>query len=232
MVKKNKIAFINSCYNPSKDWETAYIDRAKEYESLLPDMDCHFVLVNDGSTTNLFDAIQTIKNHLPKFEFVEYEINKGKGFALRKGLEQIEADYYCYTDVDFPYTGSSMKTMVERIIHDEVDVVLGKRSKAYFNKIPLQRKYISLLLINFNKYLLRLPFPDTQCGIKVINQKAKQTFLSVKTNGFLFEVEFVQKAVKYYNLATEYVELRENTQLKKVRFNLLINLFKEYLKLK
>ena len=231
MMNKLRINIVNSAYNPSGNWVEQYIAHAKEYIHILPQAQVTFILVDDGSKVDLTNGIKQIEKVLPNFKFEGYSQNKGKGYALRKGILSQEADYYCYTDIDFPYDSQSLKAMVDKIVTKKADVVIGKRNEEYFRSIPIQRKLISKTLITFNRYLLRLPFPDTQAGIKLINHKAAILFSEVKSQGFLFEVEFIKKATQNLHIEEVEVNLRKDIALNSISVATLIRLFKEYIKL-
>ncbi len=231
-MNKTSLHIVNSCYNPTGDWAQTYILQAQNYARLLTDYEVLFVLVNDGSTNEIKDEVLKIENALQYFEYYEYNQNKGKGHALRHGIYQTEASLYCYTDVDFPYEADGLQKMANLLQSKSLDVILGTRNPNYFKQIPLQRRLISKSLIGFNKYFLRLQYPDTQCGIKLISHTAKETFLAVKNNGFLFEVEFIKKAEKTLKIDVQEVTLRTQTILKNVKASTLFNLLLEYLKLK
>lgn len=223
------INIINSCYNPTEGWAEEFIVQAQKYQQLLSDnYTVCFVLVNDGSTVDLEGSIAIIKSQLPDFEFISYSQNKGKGYALRYGVEHCKGDYYCYTDVDFPYAAESLLAMIETMDEQGADLVMGRRDEAYFKSIPFQRRIISKMLIFVNKWILRLGHPDTQCGIKLINPKGKSLFLMIKTNGFLFEVDFVLQSRNALRVATTPVELRSTATLNNIRVATLVKLFKEY----
>lgn len=232
IVNKPLLHIVNSAYNPKGNWANDYIARAREYEKALPDISMKFILVNDGSTQNIGQETEIIKKELPNFELITYPDNQGKGYAIRKGISHNKADYYCYTDIDFPYDQSSFKSLFERITNSNCDIVLGTRTKAYFEAIPLQRRIISKSLIFFNKTFLGLEFPDTQAGIKIINNKAAEILLNVSNPGFLFEVEFLKKAHKRINICAVEVKLRENIHLNSIGLTNLIRLLKEYVNLK
>lgn len=231
-MSKVSLHIINSCYNPKGNWAQVFVDQALVYSSMLIDYNIKFVLVNDGSSVKLYQDIEFIKSKLTNFEYHSYRHNEGKGYALRHGMKQSQADLYCYTDVDFPYEAQSLFDMVTKLESNHLDVVLGKRSKEYFNMIPLQRKIISKILIRFNQYLLRLKYPDTQCGIKLISHKVKAHFLDIKTNGFLFEVEFIKKIDHTFKIDAQIVTLRQQTVLRNIKTKTLVKLLKEYFTIK
>lgn len=64
-----------------------------------------------------------------------------------------------------------------------------------------------------NKHLLRLPFEDTQAGIKGFNQTGKNIFLSTTINRFLFDLEFVKIACSFPDIRIQSIYVVNNGSL-------------------
>ena len=82
------------------------------------------ILVNDGSSNNISeDSVSTIQSFIKeRFTYVSYPENRGKGYALRMGMQKSKAPYTIYTDIDFPYTLKSMLDMIEALMSGSADV--------------------------------------------------------------------------------------------------------------
>jgi hypothetical protein len=230
-MNSKQINIINSAYNPKTGWAQSYVDRAIAIQSAFETNTLNFVLVNDGSSINLEADISYIKSKINNFHFVTYDLNQGKGHAIRMGVQHLVAEIYIYTDVDFPYSIESYQQILQKAIQSNADVVIGTRHKSYFTSIPFQRRLISRALIALNKYFFRLPFPDSQAGIKLIAHSATNIFNSISTKGFLFEVEFLKKASKSLKICEQEVWLRSDITLSTISPVTLWKLFKEYIKL-
>jgi hypothetical protein len=149
---------------------------------------------------------------------IEYEQNQGKGFALRKGVEAIDAAAYVVTDIDFPYTLESMLAVLTTIKEGKALIAAGNRNYDYYDNINSARSKISRLLRWLIRMLLKLPIDDTQCGLKAFHESIKPLFLAVKTNRYLFDLEFIVRATKVENnsIVPVAVELRKGIVLTKL----------------
>jgi glycosyltransferase involved in cell wall biosynthesis len=58
------------------------------------------------------------------------ERRRGKGHAVRRGLREVDADVYLLVDGDGTYPASEARRMVQPILDDEADVVIGGRLDA------------------------------------------------------------------------------------------------------
>ncbi len=157
----------------------------------------------------------------------------GKGYALRFGINQADSDYYIITDIDLPYTASSMLEILKRIHLDGAIAAIGVRSKEYYSKIPVARKLISIVLRTFNKVALRLIISDTQCGLKAFNKIGKDIFMQTTVERFLFDVEFIKLLGRHASKSTlkQKVVLREGIELSSIGLSSLLHELKDYLRL-
>ena len=154
------------------------------------------VIVNDGSSKNVSEEhLAFLKTEIPAVKIISYQQNRGKGFALRKGVAETKHDLIIYTDIDFPYTQDSFLA-VYATLADGFDVVPGHRGSAYYNDTPFIRKLISKFLRWTLKTFLRLPTDDSQCGIKGFNRVGAAVFLDTQIDRFLFDLEFIKLAAK------------------------------------
>jgi len=128
---------------------------------------------------------------LPNFEWVSYAQNRGKGYALRQGVEKTTSDIILYTDIDLPYNMNSMLDCLRQIIDGKADLCVAVRNESYYQRLPRRRRYLSKTLRSLNRTLLGLKTSDTQGGLKVFNQKAKRHFLATTIDRYLFDLEFV-----------------------------------------
>ena len=168
------------------------------------------------------ENIERLQNKIENLKYIEYKINKGKGYALRKGVEAANSQLQIFTDIDFPYTAASVAHIYEELNNGN-DISLGYRIPAYYKQVPLFRKLLSKLLRWVLKKILKLSITDTQCGLKGFNQRGREVFLQTKINRFLFDLEFVLMASRNKSLKIKpvLVELREGITFSKVNLKVL-----------
>lgn len=219
------IDIIVPCYNPLDNWELDLIDNYQNIIKVLPSLNFNLFLVNDASTIDLSKKIQYIRQTLGnQFHFLEYKENKGKGYAIRHGVSSSSADAIIYTDIDFPYIKENLISVANDLTNGN-DIVIGVRSKKYYESVPKRRVLISKIARLLLKHILHLKVTDTQCGLKGFSKEAKETFIQTKINRFLFDMEFIFKASKNKNLkiTPREVTLREGVQFSKMNFAVIIN---------
>ncbi len=190
------------------------------------------IIVNDGShEQTLFDELKNLNSKIP-FTPLAYTENKGKGFALRYGVNKAKGEFIIYTDVDFPYTHGSFLKIYSVLKSESVDVAIGVRGEEYYTHLSKTRVRISKLLRWFIKKNLRTPTDDTQCGLKGFNQRGKEVFLKTATNRYLFDLEFIFLAAKNkLNIKTVEVELRADVQLSTISSKILLQELGNFLKI-
>jgi len=226
------IDIILPCYNPVEGWELELAEHILSLSRSLNELDLHFIIVNDGSENTLSEPFSSLSQQFDNLQIISYEQNRGKGFALKTGLAAAQHQYACYTDLDFPYTIASMQEMIQRLLDEQEDIIVGTRDESYYKNIPRQRRLISKSLKQLNQFLFRLPTSDTQGGLKAVNQKAKTLFVELKTDRYLIDLEFLKKAKKAkLNIGLMPVQLRPDTVLGSKNWGLLLRELKDYLRL-
>jgi glycosyltransferase involved in cell wall biosynthesis len=219
------------CFNPNATWP----DELLNFHAYIKDSyTLNYIVVNDGSTSGQLDRqINYLKQKNISIDFISYEVNRGKGYALRKGMDISKADYILYTDIDFPFTNQSMLSMMDALTNLNHDIVVGFRNESYYDKkMSRFRKILSKAFRFFVNKILKMPVTDTQCGLKAFNKKGKTKFLGTSIDRYLFDFEFIYTACKDSSLSIlpVQVQLKENVQFSKMKlkiiFQELINLLR------
>jgi glycosyltransferase involved in cell wall biosynthesis len=195
------IALIVPAYNPPPGWSRLLGTQFQRLKKHLPLQNITVILVNDGSTTSYFtDEIENLQAAIKDLQVITHAVNRGKGAALRSGMQAATAGYYIVTDIDFPYTTESMLAILEALLQNRADVAVGNRDHSYYTRIPGFRARLSKLLRYVIRKRLRLPVDDSQCGLKGMNEKGKQLFLQTKIRRYLYDLEFLVKVAATHHL--------------------------------
>lgn len=229
------LSIVLPCYNPAAGWEKHLLDAYAIIREKIP-QEIEVIVVNDGSTQPPAEAIiDKIKKEIPHFIYTGYEVNRGKGAALRYGVEKASGDKIIYTDIDFPYESDSFLKIWE--ILDNQDIVVGIKNDHYYDQVPRFRVFISKALRKLIGILFRIPITDTQCGLKGFNQKGKEVFLQTYTDRYLCDLEFIYLAFRKtpkLNIQAQEVQLRPNVVFSTMKPTILVhevfNLFRILLK--
>ena len=199
-------------------WEKDIVYCYKNFKSLCSEKYLtRLILVDDGNERDLTKGKQHILDRIEESSWIRYKRNLGKGFALREGIRKSTGALIIYTDFDFPYSIDTMKSMVDKLSDENLDVVIGIRDEDYYNQINGPRSYLSKTLQKLNSKYFDLITNDTQCGLKVLNRKAAEVFLKTRTNRYLVDVEFLNLLSKSSLEQGLYiVQLRDGVVLSKV----------------
>jgi glycosyltransferase involved in cell wall biosynthesis len=214
-------------------WERVLTDNFKQLEAEVADLpvNLRLAVVNDGSPRNVTATnIATLQQQLSTVQFIQYEQNRGKGYALREGVKATEADYYVVTDTDFPYTLASMRRVIE-VLLAKGGVAAGNRNTDYYQKVPLFRKLLSKFLRFMLRNVLRIPVTDSQCGLKGFDNAGKAIFLKTTIDRFLFDLEFLMLTNGNVLVTPVPVELRAGVVFSKVGGKILLTEGRNFLKL-
>ncbi len=218
-----RLHVIVPCYNPPPGWEQALVNHFVDLRQALDGVvgEIKLIVVNDGASQNTMAQHFThLKEILPGVSVVDYQQNRGKGFALRQGVAGSDADFYLVTDADFPYTIESMIRVV-RVLLAQGGIAAGNRDTAYYERVPLFRKWLSQLLRWLLRHVLRQPIDDSQCGLKGFDNAGKALFLKTTIDRFLFDLEFLMLANGKVRITPVQVELRESVVFSKVGWKIL-----------
>lgn len=156
------------------------------------------VLVDDGSddrTREVFHA------HFEddRGRSVRNEPGRGKGYAIRRGIQEARGDLLLFSDADFSTPIEDLPKLLNWI-EQGYDIAIGSRSLPDSNITEHQAWYREGMGRTFNLMVQALVirgFIDTQCGFKVVRREAVLPYLPrLVIDGFCYDVEFLFLAQK------------------------------------
>lgn len=232
MNNNSSCTIVLPCYNPQPRWAVRIIEQYYAIADKLR-VPIEIILVNDGSTIIISDNdIHALKQAIPAFRYISYTENRGKGYALRKGIAEAQADIIIYTDVDFPYSGDSLVAIYNTLHKEGYDAAPGIKDKHYYTKVPALRRYISQALRSLIGLFFRIPFTDTQCGLKGFKKNVQPVFLSTTIDRYLFDLEFIRMLYrKGYKVKPIPVSLNDNVVFSRMNYKLLLPELGNFLKI-
>lgn len=145
------------------------------------------IAVNDGSTDNTLKILKTINF----IRLISYEKNKGKGYAVKRGILLAKGEFLFFTDADLSFPPENILRGIFLLNSDKSEYVVGTR-KNKKETYPLVRRILSKGFSNAVHFLLKLDINDTQCGFKGFRRTiAKNIFPRVQDTGFCFDIELL-----------------------------------------
>ena len=228
------LSIILPCYNPPQNWAENIV---LQYGSLRERIDgtVELIIVSDGSNGRGVTEkdVQYLQDKISGLKFISYEVNRGKGYAIRYGAARASGDILIYTDIDFPYDKDSFINVYNALKNDSCDVAVGIKNSHYYEKVPFARRNISKALRFMIRIFLSMPITDTQCGIKGFNKKAKDLFLQTTIDRYLFDLEFIRNCFKskLYRVTAIPVQLNEGVHFRRMNYAELMSESVNFLKL-
>ena len=182
-----KFSIIIPCYNEAQDIANN-VRKIKEYLASIK-LDYELLLVNDGSKDNTKEVIESI----PDVRALSYDINKGKGGAVKYGIENATGDYILFMDADLSTDLSAIDKVVEYA--PDYDMVIGSRhakDSVIKKKQPALRVFIGWCCRQIVNMRFHTKLKDTQCGFKAIKADAAKKIAEKQLiDKFAFDVEYI-----------------------------------------
>jgi glycosyltransferase involved in cell wall biosynthesis len=155
------------------------------------------IVVNDGSTDNTESEIKSKKCFL-----ISLKSNKGKGFAMRAGIEKAKGDLVIFMGGDGQDDPEEIKILLKEI-NNGFDYVIGSR---FFGRENSDNRYSSKAILPVNEFgnksitfiiniLFKKNITDSQSEFKCFNsEKLKQ--LTLESDRFEIETELLIKSFR------------------------------------
>ena len=193
----------------------------------------NIVIVDDGSSDDTYkkarDAGTTTLHH---------KINRGKGAATKTGIEAaklLEADIIVTMDGDGQHDPKDIKSLIEPIIKNECDVVLGTRLKKT-KGMPWYKIAANHVGNFFTWYLFGLWVTDSQSGFRAYSKHATEV-IETKADRYEYDSEVIREIYVYklkfkeIPIAVRYTEYSMGKIQKQGFGNGIITLYKMLFKL-
>ncbi len=182
------------------------------------------IVVNDGSATAIHKSdIALLEGAIPHFQYITYTPNRGKGYALRQGVNSSQSNYCIYTDIDFPYQEASLVELYNLLHKAHCDIAIGIKNDHYYKHVPPMRIRISKFLRWMIRTFLKISITDTQCGLKGFNAKGREQFLQTTIDRYLFDLEFIYRTDRNKTLKMQAIKvaLKPGVVFSKVNWKIL-----------
>lgn len=175
------------------------------------------ILVDDGSTDKTFlvlskcqmSSLDLARDKNVKCQILRHKKNRGKGAAIKTGLEVATGDYVIIQDADLEYDPSYYMLFLRPIMQNKASVVYGTRLSNYPLRLWGKNKTVLPIHLIANKFLTlltnvlyRSKLTDMETGYKLFKRDVLKKII-INSNKFDFEAEVTAKLLKKKVLITE-----------------------------
>ena len=193
-----RVTFIIPAYN-----EARTIDEVLDRVAAL-DFEKQVIVIDDGSTDGTGDLAAKHDGVL-----VVRQENKGKGAAIRAGIEHVDGDIAVIQDADMEYDPVEVPALIDPIVAGVADVVYGSRlaggrpQRAYLFWHLVGNKFLSLV----TGILYNTTLSDMETGYKAFRSEILRS-LDLRENSFAIEPEITgqicKRKLRIYELPISY----------------------------
>ena len=188
-----KVSVIIPVYNEEK---TIIDVLEKVNHQKINSISMEIIVINDGSKDH---SLELLKNNSKLYtKLINLEKNKGKGGAVREGLKSAVGDYILFQDADMEYDPSEYEKLLEPIIKQDADIVMGSRlmtssltRRGGYARNRIGNNFITSL---FN-LLNNTTFTDIYSGY-LIFRRSNITPSKLRTDGWEQQAEILSKIVR------------------------------------
>jgi glycosyltransferase involved in cell wall biosynthesis len=207
---RKKLSIIVPAFNEERTISTILL-KLKTVQSIY-DIDKEIIVVNDASKDNTISAVEQFMLQHPdlNINLVSHSHNKGKGAALRTGIEHATGDYVIVQDADLEYDPNEFDSLLKLFMAGVADVVYGSRFRGgeAHRILFFWHSIGNKMLTTLSNMLTNLNLTDMETCYKMFRREIIQS-LQLKENRFGFEPEVTAKiskikGVRIYEVAISY----------------------------
>lgn len=184
---KNKIFIVIPAFNEEGVIQDVLCEvQTAGYENII--------VVDDGSDDKTYLRAKEIFG----ITALRHKINRGKGAATKTGIEAaklLDADIIVTMDGDGQHDPEDIQKLVEPIIKNHCDVVLGTRLKNP-KGMPLHRIIANHIGNFLTWYLFGLWVTDSQSGFRAYSRHAAEV-INTKSDRYEYDSEIIREIYVY-----------------------------------
>ena len=156
------------CYNEEQTLPATVSDLPRQIEGIDT---IEYLIINDGSKDNTIEVARECGVH----HIISFKANRGLANAFASGIDaclRLGADIIVNTDADNQYCGADIKKLVQPILQDEAEIVIGERPISKIKHFSGTKKRMQ----KFGSFVVRVAsatkIPDAPSGFRAYTREA------------------------------------------------------------
>ncbi len=202
MSAQPTLSIVIPCYNEEKRLEPKLSESIAALTALLRDP-FEIVFVDDGSTDATFEILKAVERIFPALPIsaIRYTPNRGKGRAVKVGVQASRGAKIIIMDADFSIDLSETPRFIEAL--DGAPAVIGTKKHLLTQTVKPQsapRRFLGKGFTKLTNLFLGLNFTDITCGLKAFRGDAgRDIFGRQRINRWSYDSEtlFLARRLKY-----------------------------------
>jgi glycosyltransferase involved in cell wall biosynthesis len=190
-AKIRKLSVIVPVYN-ERNTVVEVLRRMRAVE--LPDaIDLEIIVVDDGSTDGTRDVLNQLRDSTVRI--LLHESNRGKGAAVRTGIEVASGDYVLIQDADLEYDPEDWPKLIAPVMRGRAQVVYGSRFTGERRNMLFLHWIGNRMLSLVTNVLYNTTLSDMETCYKLVDRTLLLD-LDLRCNRFDIEPEITAKILK------------------------------------
>jgi glycosyltransferase involved in cell wall biosynthesis len=182
-LRRHSVAVLIPCYNEGRSIAKV----VEDFRAALPG--AAIVVFDNNSSDNTASEAQRAGARVFR------ETRQGKGFVVRRMFADVDADLYVLVDGDATYDAASAPKMIERLLHDRLDMVVASRRDSQVAAYRPGHRAGNRLFSNFVALVFGAAFTDILSGYRVLSRRFVKSF-PLMSRGFEIETELTIHALE------------------------------------
>jgi glycosyltransferase involved in cell wall biosynthesis len=198
------------CYNEEQTLPQTVADIPRN----IPGIDTVEILIIDDGCS---DKTVEVAKGLGVDHIISNTINQGLARSFRRGLDEclrLGADIIVNTDGDNQYVGKDIPKLIQPILDNQAEIVIGDRQTAQISHFSPTKKILQSLGSGAVRKLSGVRVPDAVSGFRAISRKAAIRLNIVSTFSYTIEM-LIQAGNK--QMAVAHVPVDTNPQTRESR---------------
>jgi glycosyltransferase involved in cell wall biosynthesis len=189
--KLRKLSVIVPVYNE----RTTLVEVLRRMRAVeLPDgIDREIIIVDDGSTDGTREVLRQLGDSTVRV--ILHDGNRGKGAAVRTGIEAASGDYILIQDADLEYDPDDWPTMIAPVQRGRARVVYGSRFTGERRNMLFLHWVGNRMLSLVTNMLYNTTLSDMETCYKLVD-RSLMLDLGLRSNRFDIEPEITAKILK------------------------------------
>jgi len=179
------------------------------------DKDFDVVIVDDGSGEKYKDIFKECKKNA---KVIQYEENRGKGYALKQAFSYINDKYkdnyiVVCMDCDGQHRISDAIKLCDYVDANPLSLVLGMRKRG--DETPLRSRLGNGITMAIYRFITGVNVYDTQTGLRAFSNHIMNFMLSIPGDRFEYEMNMLLMAtrnnIKIHEIQIETIYFKKHT---------------------
>lgn len=152
------------------------------------------IVVNDGSSDGTREFLDHAAGNWSRLSRIDHARNRGKGTAVRSGMQAARGDYWLFADADGATPICEERKLREAVVAG-AEIAVGSRPVACaagHDGRPFIRWALSGAFRRVSRIFFRLSVHDSQCGFKMFRRGVGHRLAALtREPGYLFDFELL-----------------------------------------